>query len=678
MTPLAFVKVVINTFDLLINSTFSVLEACKYSGFSIPRFCYHELLSVAGNCRMCLVEVVNTLKPVASCVTPLVADMEILLDTPLVLKARENILEVLLLNHPLDCPICDQAGECDLQDQAEKFGSDISRFTFLKRSVENKFFNPLISTIMTRCIHCTRCIRFGSEILGSETLGLLSRGIATEVGNYTSKILVSELVGNIIDLCPVGALTSKVYSFKARPWELRSIESIDLTDSLGSCVYINFKDLSVFRIIPKPNKNINGSLLTDMARYFFDGLNAQRLFSVYLKKVFNNQTKFLAYPGLDLHNLDLFKPNSLFLIDGGLELETINLFKILNFNRTDAVRIRCIESIYSESNLFSSKFQNYVDNLNVANLIFFFSSNLKLESAILNSKIRIKFFKEDIKLYKFGNNFVSNFLAPCINLNLSFLFSFLEGKNKLLSSLILSSYIPLFVVGESLSKRGFKFFSFELLTSRIAPLTKILNISLNSNSVGLAFNNIEALSKNDLLKVSLVNAINLKENQQLFKYLNLVKEIAWWNTHGPLLFSTVSNWLIPLLPYLHEKGLYINLEQRAQKAPQVFSDFFISKVRYAFLLKKELFKLLNKVTVSTQFLNFYFCMIQQKEIFEGFKKFSFFFTNFSMLISFLPSKLSVEDPFRFSKHTHNSKILAECSTRTRKYHQNFEVGLKRN
>ena len=677
MTSNVLIKIVIDTFDLLINSTFSVLEACKYSGFSIPRFCYHELLSVAGNCRMCLVEIVNVLKPVASCVTPLVDNMEILLDTPLVLKARENVLEALLLNHPLDCPICDQAGECDLQDQVEKFGSDSSRSIFPKRGVENKNFNSLISTIMTRCIHCTRCIRFSSEILGSETLGLLSRGQATEVGNYTSKYLASELIGNIIDLCPVGALTSKVYSFKARPWELRSLESIDLTDSLGSSIYINFKDLNVFRIIPKPNKKLNGNLITDSARYFFDCLNSQRLFSVYSKIVCNDQTHFLACPGLDLEHLNLFKDKSLFLIDGGLDLETINLFKLLSFNRNGAIQIRSVESIYNESNFFCSKFQSHVDSLNSVNLIFFFSSNLKIESAILNSKIRVKFFKEDIQLYKLGNNFVSNFLAPCINLNISFLLNFLEGKNKLLSSLILSSYVPLFILGESLYKRGFTFFFFELLISRISPLAKILNISLNSNSIGLSFGNIEALSKSDLLKMSLVNAINLKENQQLFKYLHHVKEIAWWNTHGPIVFSTISSWLIPILPYLHENGLYINLEQRAQKAPQIFSAVFSSKIRYAFLLKNELLKFINKVNVSTQFFNFYLYMAKQAESFESCKKFSFFFKNFCILISFLPSKLSVEDPFRFSKYTQNSKVLAECSTKTRKYYQNFEVSLKK-
>jgi len=285
VSNISFYKITINLCDVILNSAFSVLEACKYAGFHVPRFCYHELLSIAGNCRMCLVELANSIKPLASCVTPLTPNMVIFLDTPLVLKARENVLESLLLNHPLDCPICDQGGECDLQDQAFKFGSDTSRYNFKKRGVKNKNFNVLVSTIMTRCIHCTRCIRYSSEIIGNEGLGLLNRGSKTEVGNYTSKILSSEIMGNIIDLCPVGALTSKFYSFKSRSWELRTIESIDLTDSFGSNIYINYKDDSIFRIIPKPNKQLNLSLLTDPARYFFDSLHSQRLFNIFVKKL---------------------------------------------------------------------------------------------------------------------------------------------------------------------------------------------------------------------------------------------------------------------------------------------------------------------------------------------------------------------------------------------------------
>jgi NADH dehydrogenase (ubiquinone) Fe-S protein 1 len=213
------IKIEINNIEFWVDSNISVLEACKYVGITVPRFCYHETLSVAGNCRMCLVEIGNSPKPVASCAFPVSNNIKILVDTPLVKKARENVIETLLLNHPLDCPICDQAGECDLQDQTKTFGGDFTRYVYNKRGVEDKNCGVLIKTIMTRCIHCTRCVRFGSEIAGVDILGTLNRGGSTEIGNYVSTDFNSEISGNVIDLCPVGALTSKPYAFKARPWE---------------------------------------------------------------------------------------------------------------------------------------------------------------------------------------------------------------------------------------------------------------------------------------------------------------------------------------------------------------------------------------------------------------------------------------------------------------------------
>ena len=228
------VKVFINNEITYVPSNSTVLEACESIGIEVPRFCFHERLSVAGNCRMCLVELEKSPKPVASCAMPVMNNMQVFTDTPLVKKAREGVLEFLLMNHPLDCPICDQGGECDLQDQAMFFGSDKSRFFEYKRGVEDKNCGPLIKTIMTRCIHCTRCVRFAMDIAGVEDLGTTNRGRDTEIGTYVGKIFQSELSGNVVDLCPVGALTSKPYTFIARPWELRSTETIDISDAVGS------------------------------------------------------------------------------------------------------------------------------------------------------------------------------------------------------------------------------------------------------------------------------------------------------------------------------------------------------------------------------------------------------------------------------------------------------------
>jgi NADH dehydrogenase (ubiquinone) Fe-S protein 1 len=227
------VTIIINGVEVLVDKNSTVLQACESIGIEIPRFCFHERLSVAGNCRMCLVEVEKSPKPQASCALPVMNNMKIFTDTPLVKKAREAVLEFLLINHPLDCPICDQGGECDLQDQAMIYGSDSSRFYEYKRGVENKNIGPLVKMIMTRCIHCTRCVRFMSEVAGLGDFGTTGRGNSTEIGTYIEKNLNSELSGNIVDLCPVGALTSKPYAFKARPWELTSFDTLDISDGLG-------------------------------------------------------------------------------------------------------------------------------------------------------------------------------------------------------------------------------------------------------------------------------------------------------------------------------------------------------------------------------------------------------------------------------------------------------------
>merc|ERR1740128_179796 len=250
-------------------------------GVEIPRFCYHDRLSIAGNCRMCLVEVEKSAKPVAACAMPVMNGWKIKTKSDFTRKAREGVMEFLLVNHPLDCPICDQGGECDLQDQSMAFGSDRSRFTdndFLgKRAVEDKNFGPLVKTVMTRCIQCTRCVRFSSEVAGVEDLGTTGRGNNMQIGMYVDKMLLSELSGNVIDLCPVGALTSKPYAFMARPWETRKTESVDVMDGLGSNIVVTHRTGEVLRIMPRMNEDINEEWISDKSRFACDGLKRQRL-----------------------------------------------------------------------------------------------------------------------------------------------------------------------------------------------------------------------------------------------------------------------------------------------------------------------------------------------------------------------------------------------------------------
>ncbi|GAB4827304.1 hypothetical protein Ancab_034191 [Ancistrocladus abbreviatus] len=271
------IEVFVDGYPVKIPKGFTVLQACEVAGVDIPRFCYHSRLSIAGNCRMCLVEVEKSPKPVASCAMPALPGMKIKTDTPVAKKAREGVMEFLLMNHPLDCPICDQGGECDLQDQSMAFGSDRGRFTEMKRSVVDKNLGPLVKTVMTRCIQCTRCVRFATEIAGVQDLGMLGRGSGEEIGTYVEKLMTSELSGNVIDICPVGALTSKPFAFKARNWELKGTESIDVTDAIGSNIRIDSRGPEVMRILPRLNEDINEEWISDKTRFCYDGLKRQRL-----------------------------------------------------------------------------------------------------------------------------------------------------------------------------------------------------------------------------------------------------------------------------------------------------------------------------------------------------------------------------------------------------------------
>ncbi len=285
-------KLIVDGKEIDVPPEFTLLQACEAAGAEIPRFCFHERLSIAGNCRMCLVELKGSPKPVASCAWgvrdcrpgPNGEPPVINTKTPMVKKAREGVMEFLLINHPLDCPICDQGGECDLQDQAMAYGVDASRYSENKRAVEEKYIGPLVKTIMTRCIHCTRCIRFSTEVAGVSELGAIGRGEDMEITTYLEQAMTSELQSNVVDLCPVGALTSKPYAFAARPWELNKTQSIDVMDALGCAIRIDTRGREVMRILPRSNDDVNEEWISDKTRHVVDGLRTQRLDQPYLRK----------------------------------------------------------------------------------------------------------------------------------------------------------------------------------------------------------------------------------------------------------------------------------------------------------------------------------------------------------------------------------------------------------
>lgn len=399
-------KITIDNNQYEVPNNITIIQACEIAGIEIPRFCYHEKLSIAGNCRMCLVEVAGgPPKPVASCAMSVAEGMQISTNSDMVKKAREGVMEFLLANHPLDCPICDQGGECDLQDQAYQYGKGKSAFHENKRAVKDKDMGPLIKTQMTRCIHCTRCIRFVEDIAGTVELGAVNRGEKMEITSYLEKSLQSELSGNIIDLCPVGALTSKPYSFKARSWELRKTESIDVMDGMGSNIRIDSRGLEIMRILPINNEEINEEWLSDKSRFCYDGLKYQRLDSAYIKKDGKLQkTSFDEAINYLINKIKNVKASEIAALSGNLSaIEDIfavkELLKLIGSNNFECrLSSQKIDSKDRASYLFNSKISN-IDKVDACLII---GSNLRKDAPIINSKLRKYFVNNSNKIALLG------------------------------------------------------------------------------------------------------------------------------------------------------------------------------------------------------------------------------------------------------------------------------------
>jgi len=667
------IKVKIDNFEFLVKPDISVLEACKYVGIHIPRFCYHEILSVAGNCRMCLVEIEKSPKPVASCALPVLNNMQIFVNTPLVKKARENVLETLLLNHPLDCPICDQAGECDLQDQTKLFGGDYSRFFFHKRGVEDKECGPLIKTIMTRCIHCTRCVRFGAEIAGVEYLGTLNRGGSTEIGGYISSMFNSEISGNVIDLCPVGALTSKPYAFKARPWEIRVNESVDLTDSTGSNIYVNFKESEIIRILPKSNLELNETIISDKARFSYDAVKNQRLLKIF-KNSKSSNNNFSQTNWKDVFNeIDSIleqKKNVLIVVDKELDLESLDTLQKLNNTFKNKIQVRILNS-YSSENSFSGEYiTNKISEVkNLSKVCFLFSSNLRLESAIINTKIRTKYLDQNFSIVSSGSNFKSSFPLEFVNLNFSNLLSIIEGKMINLSKLFVTAKSPLVIVGDNLSKRFSKVNTLFSFIKKIMPTAVLLNIKESCNSSGAELLNLKALSKNDLLKAEVLLAVNQDDTLLVRRILSQAstKMVMWLNTHGSQL-GAKTDYIVPTTTAFEAEGIYLNLENRPQKSLRTLAG--VGEMRST----NVIFNSIKNEYTSSKFLEYIYELVEKNKYFSSITntllKGSLFNSNQISTVSLYPAK-TIEDFYTKGKFNKNSSVMLQCSQEVRKSSSNF-------
>lgn len=387
--------------EIEVPDHFTLLQACEEAGAEVPRFCFHERLSVAGNCRMCLIEVKGgPPKPAASCAMG-VRDVrggpngelpEVFTNTPMVKKAREGVMEFLLINHPLDCPICDQGGECDLQDQAMAFGIAGSRYAENKRAVEDKYIGPLVKTVMNRCIHCTRCVRFTTEVAGIAELGLIGRGEDAEITTYLEQAMTSELQGNVVDLCPVGALTSKPFAFTARPWELNKTETIDVMDALGSAIRVDTRGREVMRVMPRVNEAINEEWISDKSRFIWDGLKTQRLDRPYVRKDGRLQPATWGEAfGAIKQAVAATSGNKIGAIAGDLSsVEEMFALKSLLASLGSA-NVDCRQdgaaldpSLGRASYIFNST----IEGIEQADALLIVGSNPRFEAAVLNARIR--------------------------------------------------------------------------------------------------------------------------------------------------------------------------------------------------------------------------------------------------------------------------------------------------
>jgi NADH-quinone oxidoreductase subunit G len=441
--------------EVTVDPGTTVLQACEEAGAEIPRFCYHERLSIAGNCRMCLVEMEKAPKLIASCAMPAGDGMVIHTNTQKVKEGREGAMEFLLINHPLDCPICDQGGECDLQDQSMAYGSGNSRYHEMKRAVTEKNMGPLIKTTMTRCIHCTRCVRFATEVAGVEELGAINRGENMEIATYLEQALDSELSGNIIDLCPVGALTSKPYAFTARPWELSKTESIDVLDAVGANIRVDSRGKEVMRFLPRLNEDVNEEWLSDRSRFSYDGLKAQRLDTPYVRKDGTLQPASWgeAFDAIAA-KLEGVEGAKIGAIAGDLACaeSMIALKDLMNLLESPNIDCRQDGAALTTESRSGYLFNTTIAGIDEADALLIVGSNPRHEAALINARIRKRWKAGNFPVALIGEQVDLTYSYDYLGAGPATLKEVAEGKHSFAETLKKAEH-PMIIVGQgSLSR----------------------------------------------------------------------------------------------------------------------------------------------------------------------------------------------------------------------------------
>ena len=599
------VKLTINNKTLDVENGITVLQACEIAGIEVPRFCYHERLSIAGNCRMCLVEMENSGKPVASCAMPVAEGMNIKTNSELVEKARNGVMEFLLINHPLDCPICDQGGECDLQDQAMAYGKGFSRFNEGKRAVSNKNLGPLIKTHMTRCIHCTRCVRFNEEIAGNYQLGAIGRGENTEITSFLEKNIDSELSGNVIDLCPVGALTSKPYAFIARPWELKKTDSIDVFDALGSNIRVDSKGDKILRVLPRINEDINQEWISDKTRFAYDGLNHQRLDRFYFRENDAKLVEISEEKSFDILKNKLLKTkdSKLFAIVGNtLDCESVFSFKLLldklNFKNYDC---RQDQSFFIPSKRFSYLFNSTISGIDESDLCVLVGTDLRKEAPLINARLRqrIKYSDEKFQVFNFGEKKKTN--LDSFNIGNDY-YSLNNLKSLKYKSLFKKSKKPIFIIGQgplvSDDAATLFYFLLDIYNKSIdatswSGFNVLQNYSGRVGALDLKFYNTKNVNKNSVNDIynGKYDVLYLFSADELdFEKIPSKTFVIYQGHHGDRAVKR-ADLIIPTSCFTEKEGIYVNMEGRPQISRQVKMP--ISGVSNSWNFFRKLSKFLN-------------------------------------------------------------------------------------
>ncbi|XP_028401079.1 NADH-ubiquinone oxidoreductase 75 kDa subunit, mitochondrial-like [Dendronephthya gigantea] len=582
------IEVFVDDQKVLVDPGTTILQACAMVGAQIPRYCYHDRLSVAGNCRMCLVEVEKSPKPVAACAMPVMKGSRIKTNSEMTRKAREGVMEFLLVNHPLDCPICDQGGECDLQDQSMAFGNDRSRFVDNdfsgKRAVEDKNIGPLVKTIMTRCIHCTRCIRFASEVAGVDELGTTGRGGDMQVGTYIEKMFKSEMSGNVIDLCPVGALTSKPYAFTARPWETRKTESIDVLDAVGSNIVVSTRSGEVMRILPRMNEDINEEWISDKTRFAYDGLKRQRLTTPMVKDDSGNLTSCTWEDALlaVAQKLQVVQGDEMGAVVGGLaDAESLVALKDL-FNRYDS------EALFTEeyfpmdgagTDFRSSYIMNTtISGIEEADAVVVIGSNPRYEAPLINSRIRKAWLHNDLQVAVVGPQLDLTYTYEHLGESPRSLEDIINGKHPF-SKVLSNAKRPMVIVGSSILQRQDGASIYDLVFSLANKLKASQHVSSDWRTLNIMHRMASQVAALDVgYKPQLDLSSSLK-----FLYL-LGADIGTVNTdrlpkdcfvvyqghhgdHG----AHMADVILPAAAYTEKVATYVNTEGRAQQTRRAVS-----------------------------------------------------------------------------------------------------------